>query len=145
MKLITMLMLALCLTLSFGCSKDKVETAINDAKIKTADTIGAAVEKELKEAYVGVAVEGADCEAEAVKIGGLTSDKVKDFLKVKEEQSLTQKSVAGSVLPGVCNYVVSSVFPELINDIKSDYVCLKAAGAVKISKVGKDLCSAIDI
>lgn len=145
MKSLSILMLLITLMLSVSCSKEKASEVINDAKIKAADTVGAAVEKELKEAYIGVSIDGVDCNAEAVKAGSYASDKVKDFLKVQSENNLASRSAIGSLVPVVCEYVVSNVFPELINKVDTEYVCMKSAGAAKIQKVGSDLCASIDL
>lgn len=145
MKLLTMLVLGLCLLLSFGCSKEKVADAVNDAKIKTADTVGAAVEKELKEAYGDTEVSGVNCQEEAVKLGGVAADKIKDFLKVREEQQVAARSAVGSLVPIVCNYVVETIFPEQLAKVDTEFVCLKQLGQDKITKVGKDLCAGIDL
>ena len=144
MKFITMLLLALSVTM-FSCSKEKVAEAVNDAKIKTADTMGAAVEKELKEAYGDMSVGEVNCQDEAVKLGGLTSEKVKEFLKVKQEEQSMARSAVGSLVPIVCNYIITDIFPEQLAKVDTEYVCLKQLGQDKITKVGKDLCSAIDL
>lgn len=141
----TFLLTVVVSLLVVSCSKDKASEVLNDAKIKTAETVGAAVEKELKEAYVGVVVEGVDCNEEAVEAGAYTSDKIKDFLKVKEEQMLSSRSAIGSLVPIVCEYVVSDIFPELISKVDTKYKCMVAAGSAKITKVGSDLCASIDL
>lgn len=143
MKFIMLIVLALSLAF-VGCTKEKAEKVINDAKIKAADTVGAAVEKELKEAFVEINISGVDCQAEAVDIGAKATEKVRDFLKVKSAESFN-KSLAGSLVPQVCGYVMENVFPELVSKVDTEYVCLRQLGSDKLSKVGKDLCNGLDL
>lgn len=124
-----------------SCSKTK--EVLNDAKIKSATVVGAAVEKELKEAYAGISIENVDCNEEAVKLGDVAEAKVKDLLGV-QTQSLN-KSLAGSIVPTVCKLVVDEILIPQLNKVDTEYVCLKAAGSEKIGKVGTDLCASIDI
>jgi len=124
-------------------------TKINDSKIKAAEGLGRAVEKELAEEYASLVIDN-DCNAEAKLIGEKAKEKVLELLKAKETvDSSALKSAsfasAGGVVPVLCTFVVQSVLPPLIKDGSSEYACLRALGAEKISKVGLDLCNAIDL
>lgn len=127
------------LFLVVGCSSTKVEEIKNKVAVK----VSVAVEKELKEAYDGVEIVGVDCMVEAEEIGENVYNEVSRFLKIKE--SAKQKSVAGELVPVLCNLIVDQVFPMLIKDPDGEYACLRSVGSDKIEKVGKDLCSAIDL
>lgn len=126
-----------------SCSSQKV----NDFKIETAKKFGDATEKELKEAYASVSIEGVDCNAEAELIGEKVEKEVLELLKAKqatEDAGLTQKSL-GSVVGPVCSFVVSKAIPALLIDNSDKYACLRNVGADKLVKVGDDLCNAIDL
>jgi len=128
-----------------SCSSTKV----NDVKVKVAEKVQVAVEKELNEAFDGVSISGVDCKAESSMIGEKVYSKLADFLKVKPAPvvgaSLTASSTVSSLVPVLCGMVVEQVFPVLIRDDSGKYACLRNIGAVKLEKVGKDLCSAIDL
>lgn len=122
---------------AFSCSSTKV----NEMKDKVAMKMSVAVEKELLEAYDGLEVVGVDCVQEASEIKSNVYDEVSKFLKVKK----SQKSAVSSLVPLLCEMVVSEVFPVLIQDPEDKYACLREIGSIKLEKVGKDLCSAIDL
>lgn len=143
--LLTLAMVSVMALTLTSCGSAKV----NDLKVKTASTVGAAVEKELNEEYASLSIEK-DCVAEAKMEGEKVKAKILDLLKAKEElasANLTTKSfaTAGGVVPVLCQYVISTILPQFIQDEDSKYACLRAIGSAKIEKVGSDLCSAIDI
>lgn len=141
-KLIT-LFSVLAVFVFTSCSSKQV----NDFKIETAEKFGAGVEKELKEAYAGVSIDGVDCNAEAVLIGEKVEAQVLELLKAKqvtEDAGLSQKSL-GSVVAPICSFVVSKAIPSLLIDDSDKYACLRVVGSEKLVKVGQDLCEAIDL
>ena len=137
-SLLTLTALLSLSLLTVSCSSKSV----NDAKVSAAKKAGDAVEKELKEAFASVSIENVDCNVEAKKIGGKVEEKVADLLKVKTE---VNKSFASAVVPQVCSFVINSVFPELVNKVDTEYVCLKQLGSDKLKKVGTDLCNGLDL
>ncbi len=144
-SLISMMVLSICLIFA-SCSKAQV----NDAKIAAAAKAGAGVEKALASEYVsaGIVVAGVDCAAEAKDEGALVQSKVLEVLKAETvvAGAATDKAFsAGSVLPPVCSFIVSSVLPQLIKDASSKQACLRALTSDKIVEVGNKLCAEINI
>lgn len=123
--------------LAVSCSSSKVD----EIKNTVAEKAERAVVKELKEAYSGVQIVDHSCDEEAEMIGEKVYDKVADILKV---ESRNKKSAVSMLVPLVCETVVGYL-PELVADDGSKYACLRSIAGVKLEKVGKDLCSAIDL
>lgn len=142
-------LLALTMVMSLSVFASCGSAKVNDLKVKTANTVGKGVEKELNEEYASLTIEK-DCEAEAKMEGQEVTAKILELLKAKDqlaEANLTTKSFssAGGVVPVLCQYVIVNIIPTFIKDDSSKYACLRALGSAKIEKVGSDLCLAIDI
>ena len=141
MKFLMMAFLALSLV---SCSSSKFKEKFNDVKLEVAKEGKEFVTKELKSEYASVEVEGANCESEAEKIGLKVEEKLISFLKAEQkEAALMNKSLSYTVLPTVCSFVVDKVVPELLEEVKTEYVCLRQVGSDKLVKIGKDLCEQI--
>lgn len=137
--LLTIAMLSLSLV---SCSnlKDK----FNDVKLDVAKEGKDFVTKELKSSFVDVHVDGANCESEAEAIGLKVEEKLISFLKAEQKSAaMVDKSLSATILPVVCNFVVSNIVPEIVDGIETKYVCLKEVGADKMIGIGKDLCDLI--
>ena len=141
------IMLLALLSFSFvltSCSslKDK----FNDVKLDVAKEGKEFVTKELKSEYASSTQPAAVCESEAEKIGLKVEDGLIKFLKAEQKQAaLQEKSLTANVLPAVCTFVVSQIVPEVIEGIKTEYVCLREVGGDKIVKIGEGLCAKIKI
>lgn len=139
MKFLILIVISFVL-MSCSSLKDK----FNDVKLDVAKEGKEFVTKELKDSYSSLEVEGANCESEAEAIGIKVEEKLLVFLKYEQKQAaLVNKSLTAKVLPAVCNFVVSSIVPEIIDGIKTEYVCLKELGGDKMVEIGKDLCDQI--
>lgn len=136
------LMLIIMLVFLMSCSnlKDK----FNDVKLDVAKEGKDFVTKELKDAYSDLEVEGANCESEAEAVGIKFEEKLLVFLKAEQRQAaMVNKSLTAKVLPAVCNFVVTNIVPEIIDTIKTEYVCLREVGGDKMVEIGKELCDQI--
>lgn len=128
----------------FLVSCSNLKDKFNDVKLDVAKEGKVFVTKELKSAYSSIQVEGANCESEAEAIGIKVEEKLLTFLKYEQKQAaLVDKSLTAKVLPAVCNFVISSIVPEVIDSIKTEYVCLREVGGDKMVEIGKDLCDQI--
>jgi len=128
----------------FLMSCSNLKDKFNDVKLDVAKEGKVFVTKELKDAYSSIQVEGANCESEAEAIGIKVEEKLLTFLKYEQKQAaMVDKSLTAKVLPAVCNFVISSIVPEVIDSIKTEYVCLREVGGDKMVEIGKDLCDQI--
>lgn len=135
--------LFLLLTIS-ACSSSKIKDGLNDVKLEIAKTAKVYTVKELKAEYSGLVVHSANCESEAEKLGLKMEERILGFLKAEQRASvMVDKSLSITILPVICNFVVSNVVPELLKGVETEYVCLSFVGSDKLVKIGKDLCDQI--
>lgn len=136
------ILMCIVLLLSVSCIGKKVETL----KVSAAEKIGAAMEKELSAQFVSISIQGVDCQAEAVSIGKDVAAKVKQFLKVKEqEKAVKSLALKGVAVSSICQFLVTSIVPGLIEDNASKYACIRALSSEKIVLLGVDLCDSINL
>lgn len=130
MKNLFVLALTLCVFVS--CTS----TTGNQVKIKAAEAIQKGVESALTKVYAEVDIENYSCSDEVKLIGKNVYNEVAKALRVQE---ISNSAVNLSVLKPICELVLNSVLPKLINS-GADYRCLKYVGSEGMKKVSSKVC-----